>query len=131
MVGDQDTVASPSTMERRVATLRKMGTAVEYHKYRNLGHGFGPATDTSAEGWIADAIRFWERQMTSDLHDETAASNKFGVVGSPDLSSPADKMKWIRCEASRQRVLVQRASVARGSIIAPYIGSWGRSLDLP
>jgi hypothetical protein len=50
-------------MESRVAALRKSGTAVEYHKYRNLGHGFGLGTGTSAEGWVFEAIRFWETSM--------------------------------------------------------------------
>ena len=59
-VGEQDGIAPPSTMERRIATLRKLGTAVEYRKYKDLGHGFGLGTGTSAEGWVAEAIRFWE-----------------------------------------------------------------------
>jgi acetyl esterase/lipase len=61
-VGEQDGIAPPSAMERRIAALRKAGTEVEYRKYPNLGHGFGPGTGTSAEGWVVDAIRFWERQ---------------------------------------------------------------------
>ena len=61
VVGEQDGIAPPSVMERRIAALRHAGTEVEYHKYPNLGHGFGLGTGTSAEGWIDDAIRFWER----------------------------------------------------------------------
>jgi acetyl esterase/lipase len=61
VVGENDGIAPPSAMERRVAALRKAGTEVAYHRYKNLGHGFGPGTGTSAEGWIADAIRFWEK----------------------------------------------------------------------
>jgi len=61
VVGEQDSIAPPSAMERRIAVLRHAGTEVEYHKYKNLGHGFGLGTGTSAEGWIDDAIRFWEK----------------------------------------------------------------------
>ncbi len=61
-VGDADGIAPPSVMERRVAALRRVGTDVEYHKYRGVGHGFGLGVGTSAEGWIADAVRFWTRQ---------------------------------------------------------------------
>ncbi len=64
VVGEQDVIAPPSSMEGRIATLRGAGAEVEYHKYRNLGHGFGPGTGTSAEGWIADAVRFWEKFIT-------------------------------------------------------------------
>jgi acetyl esterase/lipase len=61
VVGEEDGIAPPSAMERRIAALRQAGTEVEYHRYRNLGHGFGVGTGTSAEGWIADANRFWEK----------------------------------------------------------------------
>ncbi|MGH8174306.1 MAG: alpha/beta hydrolase, partial [Rhodanobacteraceae bacterium] len=63
VVGEQDGIAPPLAMERRVAALRRAGTQVEYRTYQNLGHGFGPGTGTSAEGWIADAVRSWEKFM--------------------------------------------------------------------
>lgn len=61
VVGDHDGIAPPAIMERRIAALSKAGTPVEYHKYRDLGHGFGLGAGTSAEGWVMDATRFWER----------------------------------------------------------------------
>ncbi len=63
VIGEQDGIAPPAAMERRVEALRRLGTPVEYHKYRNLGHGFGLGTGTSADGWVLDAIRFWERAI--------------------------------------------------------------------
>jgi acetyl esterase/lipase len=63
VVGELDEIASPSTMEKRVALLRQAGTEVEYHKYRRVAHGFGLGTETSADGWAAEAIRFWEKQI--------------------------------------------------------------------
>ena len=63
IVGENDGIASPAAMERRVAALRQAGVEVEYRKYGNLGHGFGLGTGTSADGWIADATRFWEKFM--------------------------------------------------------------------
>ncbi|WP_234909559.1 alpha/beta hydrolase [Rhizobium rhizogenes] len=68
VVGEQDRIAPPSLMKRRIAALRQAGAEVEYHKYKGLGHGFGPGIGTSAEGWIADAIRFWERHMKNSSH---------------------------------------------------------------
>lgn len=65
VVGEDDRIAPPAVMERRVEMLRKSGTPVEYHKYKNLGHGFGPGTGTSAEGWLFEAVRFWEQQRAS------------------------------------------------------------------
>ena len=63
IVGEQDGIASPAVMERRVAALRRAGTDVEYHRYRGVGHGFGLGVGTTAEGWIADAVRFWARHI--------------------------------------------------------------------
>jgi len=63
VVGEQDRISPPSSMEWRIAALRKAGTDVEYHKFRNVGHGFGLGTGTSAQGWAADAIGFWERSI--------------------------------------------------------------------
>jgi len=65
VVGELDGIAPPASMEKRIAALRKSGTAVEYRKYRNLGHGFGLGKGTSAEGWIFEAIRFWEKATDS------------------------------------------------------------------
>lgn len=65
VVGEQDGIAPPASMEKRVAGLRKSGTAVEYRKYSNLGHGFGLGKGTSAEGWVFEAIRFWEKAIDS------------------------------------------------------------------
>jgi predicted esterase len=64
-VGAEDGIAPPAVMERRVEALRRSGTEVEYHKYKGLGHGFGLGVGTSAEGWVFDAIRFWEKSMPS------------------------------------------------------------------
>ena len=63
VVGEQDGIAPPVVMKRRVEALRKAGTPVEYREYEGLGHGFGLGTGTSAEGWVFDAIRFWETSL--------------------------------------------------------------------
>jgi len=62
-VGETDGIAPPAVMERRVAALRRQGTDVEYHQYPGVGHGFGLGIGTRAEGWIADAVRFWAKHM--------------------------------------------------------------------
>jgi hypothetical protein len=45
---------------RRIAARRKAGTEVNYRKYKDIGHGFGLGTGTSADGLAVDATRFWE-----------------------------------------------------------------------
>jgi acetyl esterase/lipase len=68
--GESDAIAPPVVMERRVAALRRAGTDVEYHRYREVGHGFGLGVGTRAEGWIGDAVRFWAKHMDPPRHRE-------------------------------------------------------------
>jgi acetyl esterase/lipase len=67
-VGENDGIAAPAVMERRVAALRRAGTDVEYHRYPGVGHGFGLGVGTSAEGWVVDAVRFWAKHMNQTRH---------------------------------------------------------------
>jgi acetyl esterase/lipase len=64
VVGERDGIAPPAVMRWRVVALRRAGTQVEYREYEGLGHGFGLGTGTSAEGWVFDAIRFWETSLS-------------------------------------------------------------------
>lgn len=50
-------------MERRVAALSALGIPTEFHHYPGLPHGFGLGTGTAAEGWLDQAVAFWEAQM--------------------------------------------------------------------
>ena len=63
VVGAQDGIAPPAVMQARVAALRRIGTRVEYHRYPGVGHGFGTGHGTSAQGWIDQAVRFWEKEI--------------------------------------------------------------------
>ena len=65
VVGEQDRIAPPASMEKRIAALRRAGTRVEYRKHANVGHGFGLGKGTSAQGWVFGAIRFWEKAIDS------------------------------------------------------------------
>jgi len=69
-VGDDDGIAPPAMMEKRVAALRSAGTDVEYHRYPGVGHGFGLGVGTRAEGWIADAVHFWAKHIKQPGHFE-------------------------------------------------------------
>ena len=63
VVGDHDGIAPPAAMEARVAALRRIGTPVAYRTYPNVGHGFGTGQGTSAQGWIGDAVQFWQQHI--------------------------------------------------------------------
>ena len=62
-VGENDGIASWRTMESRLEGMSALGIDTEFHKYPGLSHGFGLGTGTVAEGWIEDAIAFWEKHM--------------------------------------------------------------------
>ena len=62
-VGDQDGIANWHTMETRLNHLQELGIDTEFHVYSGLGHGFGLGTGTEAEGWLDDAVAFWESHM--------------------------------------------------------------------
>lgn len=61
-VGDRDGIANPRVVENRFNEMKKAGLKVEFHKYKNVEHGFGLGIGTSAENWIDSAIKFWEKQ---------------------------------------------------------------------
>lgn len=59
VVGDQDGIASPWTMEQRINRLKAQGTPAEFRLIRGMPHGFGLGTGTPAEGWAQEALDFW------------------------------------------------------------------------
>lgn len=62
-VGENDGIASWRTMQQRLEALDSLGIDTEFHKYPGLAHGFGIGIGTAAEGWVDDAVAFWEKQM--------------------------------------------------------------------
>ncbi len=61
-VGSSDGIASWRTMKARLDGMASLGIPTEFHVYEGLAHGFGLGTGTVAEGWIDDAVKFWENQ---------------------------------------------------------------------
>ena len=62
-VGTSDGIASYRTMEERISRIKSQGTDAEIDVFNGLPHGFGIGEGTVAEGWIDNAVAFWERQM--------------------------------------------------------------------
>lgn len=62
-VGENDGIANWRTMQNRLDAMSSLGIDTEFHVYPGLGHGFGIGTGTVAEGWVDDAVAFWERQF--------------------------------------------------------------------
>ena len=62
-VGESDGIASWRVMKRRLELLSSMGIDTEFHSYPGLRHGFGIGKGTVAEGWLNEAVAFWEKHM--------------------------------------------------------------------
>jgi acetyl esterase/lipase len=61
VVGEDDRIAPADRMQRHVEARRASGTEVGFRRFDDLGHGFGRGVGTSAEGWMGEAVGFWER----------------------------------------------------------------------
>ncbi len=62
-VGESDWIANWRTMKRRLDAMSRLGIPTEFHHYPGLPHGFGLGTGTVTEGWLDEAVAFWEEQM--------------------------------------------------------------------
>ena len=60
-VGTSDGIASYRTMQTRIQKIKANGTPAEIEIFEGLPHGFGLGIGTVAEGWIDNAVKFWER----------------------------------------------------------------------
>jgi acetyl esterase/lipase len=63
--GTSDGIASWRTMQSRLESLSALGIPTEFHSYNGLPHGFGLGTGTIAEGWLQDAVHFWQQQSSA------------------------------------------------------------------
>lgn len=61
-VGTSDPIANWRVMQERTDEMSSAGIPTEFHVYQGLRHGFGLGTGTEAEGWINQAVAFWEAQ---------------------------------------------------------------------
>ena len=83
-VGTSDGIANWKTMQNRLNTLESYGIPTEFHAYEGLPHGFGLSTGTVAEGWIYDAVNFWEEQFLGTI---------------PAKREPANLQNWLLTKA--------------------------------
>lgn len=78
-VGRNDGIADWRIMKQRLEAMSRLGIPTEFHSYPGLGHGFGVGTGTVAEGWLDQAVTFWENQ-SSNLREGTSKN----TVATPD-----------------------------------------------
>ena len=60
--GDADDTVPPENTARMAKALEAAGVPYQCEVFPGVGHGVGPGTGTSAEGWIDHAVAFWRQQ---------------------------------------------------------------------
>lgn len=63
VVGTSDGIVPCQIMQDRINRIKANGTDAKILIFKGLHHGFGLGEGTVAEGWIDEAVKFWERQM--------------------------------------------------------------------
>ena len=91
VVGENDGIASARVMQRRIEALAAEGVPAEIEVFPHLGHGFGLGIGTSAEGWVDDAVAFWEQEGLGGAQtvDEALAVEEQGQTVDAQLMVPA------------------------------------------
>jgi len=79
--GTSDGIASWRTMQSRLESLSALGIPTEFHSYNGLPHGFGLGTGTVAEGWLQDAVRFWQQQSGATAIQSPPRHSERGLGG--------------------------------------------------
>ncbi|MBQ7594370.1 MAG: alpha/beta hydrolase [Synergistaceae bacterium] len=62
-VGTEDGIAPYQTMQRRINAIKSNGTDTMIEIFPGLSHGFGLGENTIAEGWLDNAVKFWEKHQ--------------------------------------------------------------------
>lgn len=62
-VGTSDGIAYYRTVEDYISRIQENGTPAQVEVFEGLPHGFGLGEETVAEGWLENAVDFWEENM--------------------------------------------------------------------
>ena len=66
-VGTADYIADYRVMENRIGRIKSNGTDALIEVFKGMPHGFRLGEGTIAEGWIDNAIRFWQKNMENNF----------------------------------------------------------------
>lgn len=65
IIGDCDSIISCDGMIDRFNRLKELGVETELKVFEGMDHCFGAGRGTPAEGWVSDAIAFWEKHINT------------------------------------------------------------------
>lgn len=69
IVGMNDWIVPHEEVKERAEEMRAAGIEVECHILRHTQHGFGIGNGTPAEGWMEQAMAFWEKHSQREYHE--------------------------------------------------------------
>ena len=69
IVGVNDWIVPHEEVKERAEEMRAAGIEVECHIFRHTQHGFGIGNGTPAEGWMEQAMAFWEKHSQRRYHE--------------------------------------------------------------
>ena len=111
VVGEQDGIAPPAVMERRVAALRKAGTDVEFYRYSGLGHGLGLAPgQLRQDGW------------TGRFDSGRGLSRRVMTLGIASRKVRRTWRQWVKRAGRKVRKVRARPCVQRGGALGDCAG---------
>lgn len=115
-------------MRMRLEKLRSFGIPTEFHAYEGLGHGFGLGTGTVADGWIEDAMDFWEAQVGTQ---ETGEKNTL-LTASPTPDRQQVLYVWEEGRAPATTVYTQNnGNYSDGPDFRPSVTTYPAVGDVP
>ena len=68
IIGGRDHLVRERDITDRYEEMKKAGVAAACRVFPTAPHGFGLGIGTEAEGWVDDAISFWEQHMKDKNH---------------------------------------------------------------
>ena len=73
IIGGRDHLVRQRDVTDRYEEMKSAGIPAVCRVFPTAPHGFGLGTGTEAEGWIDDAVAFWEQNMKNQAHIQRKA----------------------------------------------------------
>ena len=75
IIGGKDGLVDVKDVTDRYEEMKKAGVSTVCRVLPTAPHGFGIGIGTEAEGWMDDAVTFWEQHMKDKKHIQTVPSH--------------------------------------------------------
>ncbi|MDO5536967.1 MAG: alpha/beta hydrolase [Desulfovibrionaceae bacterium] len=90
VVSRDDPIADWRVMRERLSAMSRAGIRTRFRLLEHAGHGFGTGEGSEAEGWMQEAVAFWQEQL--DLEAGERALRRAGSRAGSMAGSRTEKM---------------------------------------